>query len=121
MIYVFNLQAKSPIRTLDELNVSEVVSSPYFPSIIERQENLTKADVSSSSYKPENDLPLGSIGGASDFNGGAVVEFGIRRRHHCFVITARARSFLYHQVLSFPHVFTFSYLLYSQFRITALD
>lgn len=27
-------QAKSPMRTLDELDVSEVVSNPYFPSIL---------------------------------------------------------------------------------------
>ncbi|XP_041014078.1 tRNA pseudouridine synthase A [Juglans microcarpa x Juglans regia] len=92
-------QAKSPIRTLDELNVTEVVSTPYFPSIIERrQENLTKADVCASSNKPENDMPLRSVEGASDYNGGTVLGFGVRRRHRCFVITARARSFLYHQV-----------------------
>ncbi|KAJ8572638.1 hypothetical protein K7X08_009149 [Anisodus acutangulus] len=29
-------QANSPIRTLEELNVTEVVSTPYFPSISER-------------------------------------------------------------------------------------
>lgn len=31
-------------------------------------------------------------------NGEASQAFGIRRSHRCFVVTARARSFLYHQV-----------------------
>ncbi|KAF5448127.1 hypothetical protein F2P56_028686 [Juglans regia] len=95
-------QAKSPIRTLDELNVSEVVSTPYFPSIVERrQNNLTTEDLHASSNKSESDLPVSSISiddRASGFNGEASLGFGIRRRHRCFVVTARARSFLYHQV-----------------------
>ncbi|KAF5952051.1 hypothetical protein HYC85_009995 [Camellia sinensis] len=69
-------QAKSPIRTLDEFGVMEVVSTPYFPSIIEReQSNKVKTS-----------------------NGESNDGFGVRRRHRCFVVTARARSFLYHQV-----------------------
>ncbi|KAG6652417.1 tRNA pseudouridine synthase A-like isoform X1 [Carya illinoinensis] len=95
-------QAKSPIRTLDELTVSEVVSTPYFPSIVERrQNNLIMEDLHASSNKSESDLPVSSISignGASGFNGEASLGFGIRRRHRCFVVTARARSFLYHQV-----------------------
>ncbi|KAG7976924.1 hypothetical protein I3843_05G004500 [Carya illinoinensis] len=101
-------QAKSPIRTLDELTVSEVVSTPYFPSIVERrQNNLIMEDLHASSNKSESDLPVSSISignGASGFNGEASLGFGIRRRHRCFVVTARARSFLYHQVLFFPYV-----------------
>ncbi|KAL3843669.1 hypothetical protein ACJIZ3_001072 [Penstemon smallii] len=65
-------QAKSPIRTLEELNVTEVASSPYFPSIQEREPNNSGEEVSQG--------------------------FGIRKRHRCLVVTARARSFLYHQV-----------------------
>ncbi|KAM1775406.1 hypothetical protein COP1_044627 [Malus domestica] len=83
-------QAKSPIRTLDELNVSEVVSSPYFPSIMERkQNNLVEEDPHAHANKSETDT-------SSSFNGG--LGFGVRKQHRCFVVTARARSFLYHQV-----------------------
>ncbi|GMY13753.1 tRNA pseudouridine synthase A-like isoform X1 [Fagus crenata] len=95
-------QAKSPIRTLDELHVSEVVSNPYFPSIIERrQNNLTQDDLHASSNKSETDLPLSSISiddKARSFNGGTDLGFGIRRGHRSFVVTACARAFLYHQV-----------------------
>ncbi|KAL0365000.1 UNVERIFIED_CONTAM: tRNA pseudouridine synthase A [Sesamum angustifolium] len=72
-------QAKSPIRTLEELTVTEVASSPYFPSILEREQ--------SNYAKSGTDSPC--IPGAHGF--------GVRQRHHCFVVTARARSFLYHQ------------------------
>ncbi|XP_050125927.1 uncharacterized protein LOC126603206 isoform X3 [Malus sylvestris] len=83
-------QAKSPIRTLDELNVSEVVSSPCFPSIMERkQNNLVEEDPHAHTNKLETDTP-------SSFNEGQ--GFGVRKKHRCFVVTARARSFLYHQV-----------------------
>ncbi|KAM2027980.1 hypothetical protein EV2_020819 [Malus domestica] len=83
-------QAKSPIRTLDELNVSEVVSSPCFPSIMERkQNNLVEEDPHAHANKLETDTP-------SSFN--EVQGFGVRKKHRCFVVTARARSFLYHQV-----------------------
>ncbi|KAM3762647.1 hypothetical protein ACB098_01G362400 [Castanea mollissima] len=96
------MQAKSPMRTLDELNVSEVVTNPYFPSIIERGQNdQTQEDLHASSNTSETDLPLSSISiddKARGFNGGADLGFGIRRRHRCFVVTTRSRSFLYHQV-----------------------
>ncbi|KAL0357205.1 UNVERIFIED_CONTAM: tRNA pseudouridine synthase A [Sesamum calycinum] len=74
------MQAKSPIRTLEELTVTEVASSPYFPSILEREQRHYA--------KSGTDSPC--IPGAHGF--------GVRQRHHCFVVTARARSFLYHQV-----------------------
>lgn len=75
-------QANSPMRTLDELDVCEVISTPYFPSSMERKQRQGKEEgengvLHSESYE---------------------VGFGIRRRHRCFVVTARARSFLYHQV-----------------------
>lgn len=48
----------------------------------------------------QTDMASGSI---SDTNmpGASYIEdvgFGIRKRHRCYVVTARARSFLYHQV-----------------------
>ncbi|GFQ03965.1 tRNA pseudouridine synthase a [Phtheirospermum japonicum] len=79
-------EAKSPIRTLEELSVTEVASSPYFPSQLEREQS--------------NHATLGtaSVSVKNNFGGEAIQGFGIRKRHRCFVITARARSFLYHQV-----------------------
>lgn len=68
-------QAKSAIRNLDELNVIEVLASPYFPSSAKEERETQN--------KGERCIGEG---------------FGMRRRHRCFVVTARARSFLYHQV-----------------------
>ncbi|VFQ59024.1 unnamed protein product [Cuscuta campestris] len=79
-------QAKSPVRTLDELSVTEVVSSPYFPSTSERKP----------SGAVMNGLPDTLNSAIPNLEGRR--EFGIRRRHRCLVVTARARSFLYHQV-----------------------
>lgn len=76
------MQANSPIRTLDELDVCEVVSTPYFPTSMERKQRQGKVE-------GENEVPH-----SETFE----VGFGVRRRHRCFVVTARARSFLYHQV-----------------------
>lgn len=77
-------QAKSPVRTLDELHVTESLSVPYFPSFTERE--------------PSNfgalDSPLNN-GKELD---GSCQEFGMRRGHRCLVVKARSRSFLYHQV-----------------------
>ncbi|XP_011655541.1 uncharacterized protein LOC101221274 isoform X2 [Cucumis sativus] len=75
-------QANSPIRTLDELNVCEVASTPYFPTSMERKQRQGKEE-------SEIEVPCSET---------CEVGFGIRRRHRCFVVTARARSFLYHQV-----------------------
>lgn len=99
------MQAKSPVRILDELNVMEVVPTPYFPSIIERrQANLSQEDAHATLNMSETDMSNTCV--SSDANndrlrcseGGMDVKFGMRRRHRCFVVTARARSFLYHQV-----------------------
>ncbi|XP_010544081.1 PREDICTED: uncharacterized protein LOC104816809 [Tarenaya hassleriana] len=85
-------QAKSPVRTLDELNVTEVPSTPYFPSIMERAHgNLNSGHPSACFSQPDTE----TVGVAESTNGDA---FGVRRRHRCYVITARARAFLYHQV-----------------------
>ncbi|KAK6254142.1 hypothetical protein QUC31_015862 [Theobroma cacao] len=95
-------QAKSPIRTLDELHVSEAPPTPYFPSISEKkQNNSSTEDSHACSREPEIDLPIDSFSNSDDevgSNGITDLGFGIRRRHHCYVVTARARSFLYHQV-----------------------
>lgn len=95
-------QAKSPIRTLDELNVTEVVSSLHFPSIKEReQKNWLVENSSASSLKSESEMSqVSSIScqGKLDGSNEPSQIFGMRKQHRCFVITARAQSFLYHQV-----------------------
>ncbi|XP_073023320.1 uncharacterized protein [Primulina eburnea] len=77
-------QAKSPVRTLDELTVTEVASSPYFPSGLKRE-----------------------------LSGETNQGFGSRKGHRCFVVTARARSFLYHQVVLMFHQYLSHVLVYS--------
>jgi tRNA pseudouridine38-40 synthase len=96
------LQANSPVRTLDELSVTEVFPFLFFPSSVERSE-LELSNVSLVySRKPDMESSgKGSDGSCtssvkSDFENGK--DFGKRSRHRCFVVTARARSFLYHQV-----------------------
>lgn len=95
-------QAKSPFRTLEELSVLEVVSTPYFPSITEREQNSSNGEGPRSFHnKCKTGLPTESISNgfmAGGSNSGTDLGFGIRRRHRCYVITARSRSFLYHQV-----------------------
>ncbi|GLT77317.1 hypothetical protein SLA2020_489150 [Shorea laevis] len=95
-------QANSPIRTLDELNVTEVPSTPYFPSIVDRKvDHLNREDPHVCSNKAEVNLSISSSFDSDKVvgsNGETNFEFGIRRRHRCYVVTARARSFLYHQV-----------------------
>ncbi|THG03318.1 hypothetical protein TEA_011329 [Camellia sinensis var. sinensis] len=55
-------QAKSPIRTLDEFGVMEVVSTPYFPSIVEReQSSFIGEDPFACSSESKTDLPHGSL------------------------------------------------------------
>uniref|UniRef100_A0A803NCX3 tRNA pseudouridine synthase n=1 Tax=Chenopodium quinoa TaxID=63459 RepID=A0A803NCX3_CHEQI len=77
-------QAKSPVRTLDELHVSESVSVPYFPSFTEREQcNFSVQD---------------SLNNSGEELIESCQQFGIRRGHRCLVVKARSRSFLYHQV-----------------------
>ncbi|XP_022149020.1 uncharacterized protein LOC111017539 isoform X2 [Momordica charantia] len=85
-------QANSPIRTLDELDVCEVVSTPDFPSLMERKLSKGREDIESEMRDNLSFIVDGNKGETGD------VGFGIRKRHRCFVVTARARSFLYHQV-----------------------
>ncbi|CAN6884424.1 unnamed protein product [Brassica oleracea] len=83
-------QAKSPVRSLDELSVTEVPSTPYFPSLTE-----------STWSNPNNGDPLTCSSQTKTETAGVTTNgeaFGIRRRHRCYVVTARSRGFLYHQV-----------------------
>lgn len=84
-------QAKSPIRNLDELNVIEVFPSPYFPSAKERETQNSMSELEGQSGNSNKDKVEWSVGEPS-------LGFGMRKRHRCYVVTARARSFLYHQV-----------------------
>ncbi|KAL0732563.1 hypothetical protein Bca4012_008772 [Brassica carinata] len=83
-------QAKSPVRCLDEFNVTEVPPTPYFPSIMERGSNLNNGDPLTCSSQTKTE----TAGVTTNFG----ETFGIRRRHCCYVVTTRARGFLYHQV-----------------------
>jgi tRNA pseudouridine38-40 synthase len=95
------LQAKSPVKTLDELTVTEVFPSMFFPSSLERSE----MELPDGSLVYSGASLMGSSGEGSDAVCKNGQEFGKRIRHRCFVVTARAKSFLYHQVnLSFLKV-----------------
>lgn len=91
ILKVHYFQAKSPIRTLDELYVSEVLSTPNFPTIPERKQNNSVQEAAHCTNKSETDCH-------PSINGGIDLGFGLRKKHRCFVVTARARAFLYHQV-----------------------
>ncbi|XP_010930581.2 uncharacterized protein [Elaeis guineensis] len=93
-------QANSPIKTLDELNVTEVFPSLYFPSISERTEVESLNGHHSKTPELESFTECSNVSHMSvgKCNAESGREFGRRSRHHCYVITARARSFLYHQV-----------------------
>lgn len=84
-------QANSPIRTLDELHVSEVISTAIFPSIMVRGLNSTINQNSPMISSIDNSSKLGMPNGGSNV-------FGIRKNHRSYEVRARARSFLYHQV-----------------------
>lgn len=92
------------MRTLDELAVTEVFPFMFFPSSIERSEMessdgslvYSRTPALESSAKG-SDSSCASSGKSECQNR---KEFGTRLRHRCFVVTARARSFLYHQVKS---------------------
>ncbi|CAH2068706.1 unnamed protein product [Thlaspi arvense] len=94
--------AKSPIRTLDELSVTEVVSALYFPSITEREQSSSMGEDSFvCSSVSDTDISHGCSISSKDkvnsLNDESCYGFGMRKRHRCYVVTARARSFLYHQ------------------------
>lgn len=80
------------MRCLDEFNVIEVPSTPYFPSIMERAESKLNNGDDPLTYPSQTKTETASV--TTNFG----ETFGIRRRHRCYVVTARARGFLYHQV-----------------------
>ncbi|KAJ6841352.1 uncharacterized protein M6B38_307015 [Iris pallida] len=82
-------QALSPIKTLDELHICEVIPSLYFPSDDERKSMDSESSIG---------CLVASQTNIEKFNAQSSQEFGQTRSHRCYVITARARSFLYHQV-----------------------
>ncbi|GJN13570.1 hypothetical protein PR202_gb00290 [Eleusine coracana subsp. coracana] len=96
------MKANSPMRTLDELTVTEVFPFMFFPSSLERS-GMELSD-GSLVYSRTRDLESsgkrveGSCTSGEKLESDEGREFGKRLRHRCFVVTARARSFLYHQV-----------------------
>lgn len=90
------MQAKSPIRTIDELSVTEVLPTPYFPTAAERRQNsLERGDCEVFSRISD----IEPTGGSAEINDSAAdFGFGSKKKHRCYVVTARARAFLYHQV-----------------------
>ncbi|KAG6531240.1 tRNA pseudouridine synthase A-like [Zingiber officinale] len=91
-------QAKSPIKTLDELSITETFPSLHFPSLLERSQLESTDGCLIHSEKSGHGSPPSSLDitwvGLQGCNQG----FGQKPRHRCYVIAARARSFLYHQV-----------------------
>lgn len=71
--------------------MSEVLSTPNFPTIPERKQNNSVQEDAHCTNKSETDCH-------PSINGGTDPGFGLRKKHRCFVVTARARAFLYHQV-----------------------
>ncbi|KAK1324125.1 hypothetical protein QJS10_CPA02g00754 [Acorus calamus] len=96
-------QANSPIRTLDELSVLEATPSPNFPCILGKDMvNTFKEQPLECSTSSEMESSTNSASGMHSNNGVSIAKcselFGQRRSHRCYIVTARARSFLYHQV-----------------------
>ncbi|CAM6096870.1 unnamed protein product [Calypogeia fissa] len=108
-------QAKSPLKTLDELHVCAMPAFPCFPSPSERipysitqaQQRETPNHCSSKGHDHCSELGTGlsspptskkieTSGNMQKCNDVATMKSPTTP--HCFVITARARSFLYHQV-----------------------
>ena len=82
---------------------TEVVSAPYFPSLLKReQSSFVGEDLFTCPNQSKTDLLRNSLISNQDkvksSNEESIFGFGTRRRHRCYVVTARARSFLYHQV-----------------------
>eukprot|EP00250_Pteridium_aquilinum_P010792 c19628_g1_i3 orf=66-1112(+) len=103
-------QAKSPVKTLDELHICEMPSWLCYPSERERKRCL---DESFQDFNEEKvcstALQVGSSDQCPNSSSNSILKLNtdvVRQttseetqgRPHCYVITARARSFLYHQV-----------------------
>lgn len=82
------MQANSPMRTLDELHVCEMPAWPCFPSPEERNRSPRSAAEAQDSDKPASKSTDPSLSSQQD----------TPEKLRCLVVTARARSFLYHQV-----------------------
>ncbi|MCO5561095.1 hypothetical protein L7F22_014716 [Adiantum nelumboides] len=93
-------QAKSPFKTLDELGVCEMPLGLCYPSEAMRtkcgDENRELKEERACSVEFSNSKSQLNTAGLED----ALVELPKKKpqQPHCYVITARARSFLYHQV-----------------------
>ncbi|KAG6543070.1 hypothetical protein Mapa_015566 [Marchantia paleacea] len=86
-------QAKSPMKTLDELHICEMPAWPCFPALEERIPYSPKTKTEAELDREDS----GQIGGSKSHHNDDFVELK-SARPRCYVITARARSFLYHQV-----------------------
>ncbi|MCO5591192.1 hypothetical protein L7F22_045173 [Adiantum nelumboides] len=92
-------QAKSPFKTLDELGVCEMPLGLCYPSEAMRKkcgdENRELKEERACSVEFSNSKSQLNTAGFED----ALVELPKKKpqQPHCYVITARARSFLYHQ------------------------
>lgn len=83
-LYFDIMQANSPLRTLDELHICEMPAWPCFPSPEDREFSPPMAEVKDSDKSSSESMNL---------------KQGTPEKLRCFVVTARARSFLYHQVM----------------------
>ena len=65
--------------------------------------NKVSDDLHGCHSNPETEIPPSSSASSDKVTTSSEdVEFGKRRQHRCLVVTARARSFLYHQVGYLP-------------------
>ncbi|KAK6945480.1 Pseudouridine synthase I, TruA, alpha/beta domain [Dillenia turbinata] len=91
-------QANSPIRTLDEIRVNEVATSFFSAPMEMEHNNIICEEIDTCLRRPGTDLTSPNGDRIKNSKVGLNQEFSIRKRHRCYVVTARARSFLYHQV-----------------------
>lgn len=106
------MQAKSPVKTLDELNVCEMPSWLCFPSERQRTQCLNESSqvvneesTCCTALEVENSDQCAETASnpTCNLNMAAAKQETVKMKErgpHCYVITARARSFLYHQVHS---------------------
>lgn len=98
-VYFDTMQANSPMRTLDELHVCDMPAWPCFPSPEERILSPPSAEA--------KDLDKSA---SESMNSSLGLKQGTPEKLRCFVVTARARSFLYHQVMVFETLLLFDFL-----------
>lgn len=113
------MQAKSPVKTLDELHVCEMPSWLSYPSERQRSQCVDKSfqvvneervcptslEVESADECPKTPRnPILNLNTAVVEQTTEKMSKAKERGPHCYVITARARSFLYHQVHALTHL-----------------